>query len=830
MPQPPRKEIGLAWMAQDLREGIRRLKRHPRFTLLATATLALGLATSTAVFSYLNAYARPFPGVAVDELHQVWFATEDEPWGALSYPDFLDLLELDGQVFSVTGFGRGPFAATVRRDQATEVAFGQSVARGFFSALGIEMSAGRGFSPADDLPGATPTVVLSHEYWVRRYGADPDVVGQTILLNNEPYVIVGVAGPKFLGVSAAARPQFWLPFEQFLRVYRARSDTRENRETGSVLPIVRLLDGVSVARASDALQALARSLDSHAPLAERTRRFVLEPATWISPETREAEASTSRIMMGVAGFLLLLACANVANLVLAAGARRLPEMAVRGAMGASPRRLVGQLLTESLLLSTLAGAAALVLAGPIGNRLSSYFARPSVWGANVARDIVVDPHVMLFAFAAAVVTGVATGLIPALRSSAREPAEILGARSPRSSAGRKARTRLPGTRDLLVSSQIAICVVLLFVAGLMLRTLQTTREVDPGFNARQTLASYVSTSSMGVPVSERHRFFEELIRRLDALPWVVAATVAENAPLSGHPRQALRPQDEAEPVETTVARVWTGYFEVMEMDILRGRSFLLTDTEDAKGVVVVNESLATRLVADGDAVGRTLWWPGEDDQPDRGFLVVGVVRDARQETLLDDPGPVAYFSLPQSYSRPGNALLVKVRGDPAAAVRLLERELHALDTRLAIVNILPYRDVVRGFLYTQRMNAELFTVVAAIGLLLAATGVFAVVALAVAGRRHEIGIRMAVGADRIAIAKSVLGSIGGSVTVGLGAGLAGAFGATRLVGSLLWGVEPSDPLALAVGLGVLLTALVLAVGVPLRRALQIDPIAALRTE
>jgi len=820
----------LAWMAHDLREGIRRLGRHPRFTLLATATLALGLATSTAVFSYVNAYARPFPGVAADEPYQVWFATEDVPWGALSYPDFLDLVELDGDVFSVTGFGSSSFGATVRRDQVTEVAFGQSVAGGFFSSLGIEMSVGRGFSPEDDLAGATPTTVLSHEYWVRRYGADPDVVGQTILLNNEPYVIVGVAGPGFLGVSAAARPQFWLPFEQFLRVYRARSDTRENREIGSVLPIVQLLDGASLARAGDALQALARGLDTHAPLAERTRRFVLEPATWISPDTRDAEASTTRVMMGVAGFLLLLACANVANLVLAAGARRLPELAIRGALGASRRRLVGQLLTESLLLSAMAGAGALALAGPIGGRLSSYFARPSVWGMNVARDIVVDPHVMLFAFAATVATGVATWLIPALRSSAHDPAEILGAGSSRSSAGRKPRTRLPGTRDLLVSSQIAICVVLLFVAGLMLRTLQTTREVDPGFDARQTLASYVSTSSMGVPVSERHRFFKELIRRLDDLPWVVAATVAENAPLSGHPGQALRPQDEAEPVETTVARVWTGYFEVMEMDILRGRSFLLTDTADARGVVVVNESLATRLAADGDAVGRTLWWPGEGDQPDRGFLVVGVVRDARQVTLLDDPGPVAYFSLPQSYSRPGNALLVKVRGDPAAAVKLLEHELHAVDTRLAIVNILPYRDVVRGSLYTQRMNAELFTVVAAIGLLLAATGVFAVVALAVAGRRREIGIRMAVGADRIAIAKSVLGSIGDSITVGLGAGLAGAFGATRLVGSLLWGVAPADPLALAVGLGVLLIALVLAVGVPLRRALQIDPVASLRTE
>jgi predicted permease len=793
-------------MRQDFRDGLRGLTRRPGFTLLAAGTLAMGLSTSAAVFTYVNAYARPFPGAGADDLHQVWFATQD------------------------AGVGQSSFAASVRRDQLTGIAFGEAVAGRFFSVLGVEMSAGRGFSRDDDRPGAPPTTVLSHAYWVSRYEADPDVLGRTILLNNESYTIVGVAGPDFLGSSVAFRPQFWLPFEQFLRVYRARTDTRENRATGAVIPIVRLSDGVSEADASGALQAFARDLDSRAPLSQRRRRFVLEPATWISPETRAAEASTTRIMMAAAGFLLMLACANVANLVLSAGARRHAEMAVRSAIGASRRRLVQQLLIESLLLSALAGAAALALAGPVAGRLSSYFARPSVWGANVSRDIVVDPRVMLFALAAAVVTGLATGLVPALRASASSPAEALRSGGTRSSAGRNLRSRLPGTRHLLVSAQIAICVVLLFVAGLVLRTLETARGVDPGFETGRTLASYVSTSSMGVPVSARHQFFEELIHRFEGLPWVEATTVAENAPLSGHPTQELVPQIGADPVSVTVARVWPGYFEVMEMDIRRGRAFLPTDTVDATGVVVVNASLAKRLAADGDAVGHTLWWAGRGDQPDRSFEVVGVVRDAKQVTLLDDPGPVAYFSLPQEYSRPGNALLVKVRGDPTAAVEAMERELRELDTRIAIVNTLPYRDVVRGFLYTQTMNAELFTVIAGLGLLLAAAGVFAVVALAVASRRREIGIRVAVGADRLSITKFVLGPIGGSVLVGLGTGLAGAFGATKLVGSLLWGVAPADPLALAVGVGVLLIAVGLAVRIPLRRATEIDPIAALRAE
>jgi predicted permease len=817
-------------MGQDLRDGLRRLARRPAFTLLAAGTLALGLSTSVAVFTYVNAYARPLPGAAADDLYQIWLATEEGPWGALSYPDYQDLVELDGGPLAVSGVGRNTFAASVRRDQEAEVAWGQAVTGDFFSLLAIEMSVGRGFSPAEHGPGAAPTTVLAHEYWVRRYGSDPGVLGNTIYFNNEAYTIVGVAGPEFRGSSAGYRPQFWLPFEQYLRVYRPGPGTRENRETGSVIPIVRPSEGVSRAQARASLQSFARGLDSRTPLAQRTRRLVLEPATWISPETRDAEGSTTRIMMAAAGFLLLLACANVANLVLSAGARRHPEMAIRSAIGATRWRLVRQLVTESLLLSGSAGVAALMLAGPLAGRLSSYFARPSVWGANVPRDIVVAPRVMLFALAAAVITGVATGLVPALRASARRPGEALRAGGGRSIAGRSIRSRLPGTRDLLVSAQIAICVVLLFVAGLVLRTLETTRNVDPGFDTDRTLASYVSTSSMGVPIPERHRFYEELILRFEDLPWVEAATVAENAPLSGHPLQDLLPEIGADPVNATVARVWPGYFEVLEMDLVRGRTFLVTDTVDADGVIVVNESLATRLSADGRVVGRRLWWAGSDGEPDRSYEVVGVVRDVKQVTLLDEPGPVAYLSLPQVYSRPGNALLVKVRGDPAAAVDPMERELHEVDTRLAIVNILPYRDVVEGFLYTQRMNAELFTVIAALGLLLATAGVFAVVTLAVAGRRREIGIRIAIGADGPSIARSVLEPIGGAVLVGLAAGLAGALGATKLVGSLLWGVAPVDPVAFAVGVGVLLLAIALAVRTPLQRAMAIDPIGSLRAD
>jgi putative ABC transport system permease protein len=832
-----RRKDNMVWFSQDLQDGARRILRHPGFSLLVAGTLALGLSTSTAVFTYVNAYRQPFPGADGSGLFQVFQSSGEEAFGAISYPDFLDLASLEDGGFRVTGTAQSLFAASVRHETLTEVAFGQSGTGAFFSTLGVEMSLGRGLDPEDDRPGAEPTVVISHEYWGRRYGSDPEVLGATIFLNNEPYTIVGVAGPRFLGSSSAFRPQIWIPFEQYKRVYWARDDREINREVPSVSPYVRLAGGAEVGRVEQALAALAANLDREAPLADRTRRFILQPATWIHPSVRQAELPTTRIMLVAAVSLLLLACANVANLMLSAGARRDQEMALRAAVGASRGRLFRQLLTENLLISLVAGGLALAVAGPAGNRLSSYFARPSVWGANVPREISIDLSVLGFAGLAAVLTGLLAGLVPALRASRRDPAPALKAGLGRSSERQiGGGTRLLGTRHLLVSIQVAISIVLLFVAGLVVRTLDSARDVDPGFNVDWTLASYISTSSMGTPVSEREEFFRDVVRRFETMPWVQAATVAEMAPLSGHPRQDLRPGGSDEPVSTTVAKVVPGYFETMEMQIVLGRSFLPTDTVDSRGVVVVNETLAgiltggTGAAVPRDALGRNLWWPAEGDSPERQFEVVGVVGNARQTSLLEEPGPVAYFSFPQHYYRPGNAFLLKVTGNPQGAVQRMEEELRAIDPRIAIVNILPYSEVVAGFLYTQRMNAELFSLIAFLGLILSAAGIFGVVSLAVAQRRKEIGIRLAIGADPRAVVNLVVSRISFALILGLAAGLAGAFFTTRWIGSLLWGVSPADPLALSVGAGVLTAVIALAVGVPVRRAIRIDPVRSLRVE
>jgi len=359
---------------QDTHHGLRRLRQRPGLALASVGILALGLSASTAVFTYINAFSQPFPGAAATDALKVHRATEDAPFGALSYPDFLSLKALAGETFSGVEGVRGGFGATARHTDLTEVVFGRAVTGDFFRLIGVDMHRGRGLTAEDDRPEATPAVVLSHAYWIERYAGSNDALGQTLFLNNNPYTIVGVAGPEFIGTSSESRPQVWLTFEEYKRVYWARSERATDPEGRAIEPIVRLAEGVTEMQARDALTAYASGLDQMTPLEAGPRRFLLDQATWIDPSARLSELPTARIMFAAAAGLLLLACVNVANLMLAVGTRREREMAMRAAIGASRGRLVRQLLTESLYLGIAAGVVALALAGPASNWIGSFFA------------------------------------------------------------------------------------------------------------------------------------------------------------------------------------------------------------------------------------------------------------------------------------------------------------------------------------------------------------------------------------------------------------------------------------------------------------------------
>ncbi len=799
---------------------------------MTVGTLTLGLAAGIAVFTYRNGYFRPFPGADPDGLVQIFEVDGDDRYGSLSYLDWLDYSMAGMGAFEGVAAVQSSLAASVRLETMADVVFGEAVSGDLFDLLGVEMSLGRRLQAEDDVPGADPAVVVSHAYWQSRFAGSPDVLGQTIYLNFRPFTIIGVASERFLGSRSGARPDVWIPTVPYADRYTNWASASERRDVPLVRAVARLADGVEPDQALSELRNLARGLDEAYPRAGRTRELRIEPATWISPQARVAEMPTVRLMMAAALGLLLLVCANVANLLLALAAGRGREMALRAALGASPASLLRRVLVENVVLASAAGAIALSLAVAVSSRLGSYFARPSVWGANVTRELTIDGNVVLFAVLVSILTGLIAGLLPAARASRREVVAGLqggpgGGERPRRAFG----WRVPGLRDALVSTQVGLSVVLLVVAGLVSRTLGAAGDIDPGFSYDGLLASYVSTSSTELPLDERHRFFDELTRRVREEPWVAAATVSDNAPLSGHASRPFRIDGQDEPVQVTRAKVNPDYFQTLQMEVLRGRLFEAQDTVGSRPVAVVNERFAERFFGSQDVVGQSLWMAAAISQEaDRDLEIVGVVEDAKVQDFLAETEPVVYVPLPQEYSSPGNALVVRVRGDPAAAVPRLTTWLRDFEPYIAIVNIAPYDDVVGGFLYAQRMNAELFMVLAGLGLALAVVGLFSVTSMAVARRTREIGVRMALGASRVEVGRAVLGRAMMPVAVGLGLGLAGALVLKEAVRSLLYGVEPTDPLSIAVGLGILVATALLAASLPTRRAVAVHPIEALKTE
>jgi predicted permease len=812
----------------DLRSFFRSTRHRPSYPLVAVGVLALGLSASLAVFTYINGFYQPFPGVDAGRLVRVFEADDENPYLDIPYLDYRDYSAAEG-AFEGLAATQPFYAASVRLETMTEVAFLEAVSGSYFSVLGVGTSLGRSLTVDDDRPGADPVAVLSHRWWQRSFGGEPSVLGRTIYLNFRPFTVVGVASPQFLGTASSFRPDVWIPFAPFRDRYTGWAAMAEDRDAPLVRVYGRLRTGVGEARARAGLASAAGGLNEAYPRETRPRRIHLGRATWIDPSARLSETPTVRLMMVAAAVFLLLACANVANLLLSLAAGRQREISLRAALGASPGRLFRQVLTENVLLSGVAGGVALLLAGPASARLGSYFARPSVWGANVSREATLDLSVVVFALGLSLATGVVSGLLPALQAWGRNLVDSLKAEA-HLSGGPTRRIwgrSVPGVSDLLVAVQAGLSVVLLVLAGLVLRTLVSVGNLDPGFSYDRLVVTHISTSSTTLEVEDRDRFFREVARRLGEEPWVRGATVADYPLLSQHRSAELRVEGQTDLVPLVYSKALPGFFETLGIEILQGRGFVAGDETGARDVAVVNERLARRFFPGEEPVGRRVWWPGPDGA-ERVFEIVGVVRDTKTQDFFADPEPTVYFSYPQHAYPTGSALLVSVAGDPRASVPTLHRWLRDFEPHLAIVNVVAYTDVVRGLLYTQRMNAEMFSGLALLGLALAAVGIFSVMTLAVSRRTREIGIRMSLGARRRDIVRLVVRRALLPVALGLGAGLAASLAITGLVRGLLHGVEPNDPLTLAAGTGVLLAAAVSAAYLPARRAATVDPMKALR--
>lgn len=809
---------------QDLRYGLRMIAKAPGFTLLATLALALGVSANTTIFSLINGVLlRPLKGIK-DPARLVEIYTSDYSsglYGSSSYPDYVDFRDQSNVFENLAAFSETMMNASGEGD--SERLPGVVVTGNYFEMLGVRAQLGRTLHAADDQPSSSQPVVISDSLWQRRFGSNQSVVGQTLNLNGKPYTIVGVADASFRGLRLGLRPEFWLP------AATVDDFTTSGRGDRGIQLAGRLKPGVTLAQAQTQLKTIAARLAEAYPetnLGTLDRPNEPRPVTVlqqsrIAPEGQEGLWRISFPLFAVVGLVLLIACANVANLLLARASARRREIAVRLALGASRGRLMRQLLTESLLLALLGGVAGLIVTQWSSSVLPGFFPPEELAGL----DLSTDWRVLVFTFVVTLVTGLLFGLAPALQATRLNLIPSL--KDDSRSSGQHLR-RL-GLRDALVIAQLALSLMLLIGAGLFVRSLQHAVRFDPGFAAQHLMTASLATRGALLSPKQGRSFYDEALQRIGSLPDVQSVTLTAVVPVSGGGErrgvqfESYQPQA-GEDTELNTNVVGPNYFRTMGISVVAGRDFNTQDKEGSPRVLIVNEELARRYFG-GDAVGKRLRF-GSDSTFNE---IVGVARNAKHRSLRETPLPVIYIPLSQEY-RGGMTLMVRTAGDPAGVVGAVRNEMRSLnkDVPLFSVQTMPQR--IGDQLATDRMMAVLLSVFGAGGLLLASIGIYGVMGYAVAQRTHEIGIRMALGAERRDILRLIVGQGLVLILIGAGLGLALAFAATRVLKSVLFGVSASDPLTFGSVVMLLVGVALLACYLPARRATKVDPLVALRYE
>ncbi|MET0649708.1 MAG: ABC transporter permease [Pyrinomonadaceae bacterium] len=806
-------------LLQDVRYAVRTLLKSPGFASVAVLALALGIGANTAIFSVVKAVLlSPLPYPEPERL--VWVRESnpgadipDEPASAPNYNDWRT------QVRSFDGIAAYANTALTLTDGGGEPERipAVSTSANFFQVVGVAPALGRGFLPEEETTGQNRVVVLSHGLWQRRFGASPQALGQTMTLSGNAYTVVGVAPADFKSpVRGPKPPEMWVPIAFNFDNSRRRSDY--------LSVIGRLRAGSTVEQAQAELAALAARLEKEFPATNAGWTVTTQPL-------HERVVGNIRlalwVLMGLVGLLLLIACANVANLLLARAAARRLEIAVRSARGAGRGRLVRQRRTESVLLGLAGGGLGLILAA---------------WGVellvamspgNIPRleEAGLDARVLAFTFGVSVLTGIVFGLLPALSASKTDLAESLKEGGSRGSTAGQSARRL---RSTLVVAEIAITAVLLASAGLMIRSFRAIQSVDPGFSPER-----VMTFDFALPAARYKEepqianFAEQLMTRASAIPGVERAALVDALPLSGggsvlsfviEGRPAL-PPEKVQDAEVFV--VTPEYFDVLGIGHVRGERLGEQHRAGTPDAIVVNETMARRYWPDEDPVGKRVNLGNPATNP--WMTVVGVVRDTRHGGLDKEPYPQMYGPAAQ-FPRRAMTFVARTSADPATLVPALRRELAAVDKDLPLYNVRTMEQVLADSVSRRRFQMILVAAFAGVGLLLAAVGIYGVISYTVTQRSHEIGVRMALGARASDILKLVVGQGLGLTLAGVGLGLVASFALTRVLASLLYGVTATDPLTFAcVSLAMLAVAL-LACVVPARRATKVDPMVALRYE
>jgi predicted permease len=827
---------------QDLRFAARTLAARPGLTLAAVATLAVGIGSNAAMFTFVNAVLfRTAPVAEPRRLAFVFTGSEDQPHGGSSYPDYLDYRDRARAFEGLAAYGRT--SLSLSGSFGAEQVPAAVVSGGFFEVLGVRAGRGRVLSPADDrVPGGHPVAMIGDGLWRRRFGGDPGMVGREIRLNGHPFTVVGVAPPGFRGAELLEVDEVWVPLamQAVTRPPRAGfsgemdPDLLSRRQARWLQVVGRLRPGVRVEEADSEFRVLARRLAEEHPDTNRARTASAFPLSRLHPAAYPILLRVAGLLLAGAAMVLLVACFNVGNLLLARALGRQREIAVRLALGASRLRLVRQLLVEGALLAVAGGALGLVLGRWAVDVLRGSV--PPVGIFSFTLDTPLDARVLGFTLGLALLTVLLFALAPALQATRPDVFPTLkDAGVPAGSSGVRR-----GLREALVVGQVALSLVLLAGAGLLLRSAAKAQGLDPGYDAERVLVGRLDVDLLRYTTARGRAFYEEVVTRVAALPGVDSVSLARTVPLEGSGRRVRldlegRPwpqaREEDAPGEMVGANVvHRHYFRTLGILLLRGRDFGEQDKEGAPLVAIVTESFARRFHR-GEAIGERISVDGPQG-PWRE--IVGVVRDSRHRRLTEEATAFVYLPLAQQHET-GMALHVRVAGetgagdraDVASAVRTVVR---SLEPDLPLGDLRPLWGLLRSSLFPARMGALIFAVLGAATLSLAAIGLYGVLAYLVARRTREIGIRVALGARSRDVVRLVMGEGMALVGFGLGLGLVGAVGLGRLIQSFLFGVGAADPPTFA---GILLAvgcAGLLACGSPLRRALRLDPAAALRHE